>query len=347
MRAPADPVTEHDLASLPKVELHVHLGGSITEETAAELARRHGVVDPGTALHLVNGRYPAPYRGFAAFLETYLAANAFVRTPDDLELVAAAFAESQAAQSIRYSEVIFTAMTYLRNGIDPAEMWRALRSGLSAGGTATHVAIVVDAIRDLGRAEAEVTVRLVEEADAPIVGLCLTGVEGTVPASEFTLMRETSDRLGLGLQVHAGETGPPIGVIEALDVLGADRIGHGVRAIEDTALLERLVREEVPLDVCPFSNVATGLYPSLEDHPAAQLWRAGATVTISSDDPPFFATTLTDELRDFVRIARLDRHDLAELQRRAARVSFAAEDVRRELSDAIDAWESAPAQPQA
>ena len=342
MRAPTDPVTERDLASIPKVELHVHLGGSITEETAAELARRHGA-DPEAALHLVDGRYPAPYGGFGAFLEAYLAANEFVRTPADLELVAAAFAEAQAAQAIRYSEVIFTAMIYVRNGIDPAEMWRALRGGLSAGGPTTRIGIVVDAIRDFGRAEAEATVRLVEGADAPIVGLCLTGVEGTVATSEFTLMREARDRLGLGLQVHAGETGPPVGVTEALDILGADRIGHGVRAIEDPALLERLVRDEVPLDVCPSSNVATGLYPSLTEHPAAELWRAGATITISSDDPPFFATTLTDELRDFVRIAGLDRHDLAELQRRAARVSFAAEDVRRELIDAIDAWEESPA----
>lgn len=340
MRAPADPVTERDLASVPKVELHVHLGGSITEATAAELCRRHGA-DPGVALHLVEGRYPAPYGGFAPFLETYLAANGFVRTPADLELVAAAFAEAQAAQSIRYSEVIVTAMIYVRNGIDPAEMWRALRSGLSAGGSGTRIGIVVDAIRDLGRAEAEATVRLVEEADAPIVGLCLTGVEGTVAASEFTLMREASDRLGLGLQVHAGETGPPIGVTEALDVLGADRIGHGVRAVEEPSLLERLVRDEVPLDVCPSSNVATGLYPTLETHPAAQLWRAGATITISSDDPPFFATTLTDELRDFARIAALDRQGLAALQRRAARASFAAEDLRQELTVAIDAWEAA------
>src|SRR5688500_7883890 len=115
MSATADPVTERDLASIPKVELHVHLGGSITEDTAAELARRHGA-DPDVALRLADGRYPTPYGGFAAFLEAYLAANEFVRTPADLELVAGAFAEALAAQSIRYCEVIFTALIYVRNG---------------------------------------------------------------------------------------------------------------------------------------------------------------------------------------------------------------------------------------
>lgn len=333
--------TDPDIVSIPKIELHVHLGGAITEATASELARRHGA-DPSVALRLTDGRYPGRYSDFPDFLATYLAANEFVRTPDDLETVAAAFAHQQAAQSITYSEVIFTAMIYIRNGMEPATMWRALRSGLASAGPGTRIGIVVDAIRDLGRQEAEATLRLVEDADAPIVGLCLTGIEGTVPTSDFTLLREACDRMGLGFEVHAGETGPLVGVIEALDVLGADRIGHGALAIGDPKLIERLVREAVPLDVCPSSNVAIGLFPSLETHPFADFWRAGITMTISSDDPPFFATTLTDELRHVVRIAGLTRGDLAELQRVAARVSFAPPNVRAELIDLINVWEASP-----
>lgn len=333
-----EPATDQDIISVPKVEVHVHLGGAITEATAAELARRHGA-DPAVALRLTGGRYPGRYRDFPDFLDTYLATNEFVRTADDLEAVAAAFALQQAAESIAYSEVIFTAMIYIRNGMEPATMWRALRNGLRSAGPATRIGIVVDVIRDLGRQEAEATLRLVEDADAPIVGLGLTGTEGTVPAADFTMLRSACDQMGLGLEVHAGETGPASGVVEALDVLGADRIGHGVRAIEDPALMERLVRDAVPLDVCPSSNVAIGLFPSLETHPFADFWRAGVTMTVSSDDPPFFATSLTDELRHVVRIGELTRSDLAELQRRAARVSFASPSVRAELIEAIDAWE--------
>ncbi len=329
--------TERDIVTIPKVELHVHLNGSITERTASVLARRHGA-DPAAALRLVDGRYPGRYPNFQGFLDAYLAANAFVRTPDDLELVASEFALAQAAQNIRYSEAIFTAMIYIRNGMEPRAMWRALRNGLTAGGPETRIALVVDAIRDFGRAETEATIRLVEDADAPIVGLCLTGVDSPDPIEAFVILREASTRLGLGLEVHAGEMGPPSSIVDAIDVLHADRIGHGVAAIRDPDLLARLIREQVPLDICPSSNVRIGLFPSLEAHPVIAFWRAGVNLTVSSDDPPFFHTTLTDELRHVVRIARLAREDLAELQRRAARHSFASEDLKAGLLGEIETW---------
>ena len=329
--------TEHDVTTVPKVELHVHLNGSITEATASGLARRHGA-DPLDALRLIDGRYPGQYPNFEGFLDAYLAANEFVKTPDDLELVASEFARGQAAQNVRYTEAIFTAMIYVRNGMEPTAMWGALRRGLAAAGPSTQVALVVDAIRDLGPSEAAETLRLVEAADAPIVGMCLTGTEGTVPIEEFIPFREGSRRLGLGFEVHAGEMGPPAGIAAALDVLGADRIGHGVAAIRDPALLARLVRDRVVLDVCPSSNVAIGLYPSLEAHPVVAFWRAGVSMTISSDDPPFFHTTLTDELRHVVRLAGLTREDLAELQRRAARHAFAPPDAKAAILVEIEAW---------
>lgn len=217
-------------------------------------------------------------------------------------------------------------------------MWSALRDGLAAAGPSTRIALVVDAIRDLGRPEAEATLRLVEAADAPIVGLCLTGIEDTVPIEEFVPFREAGRRLGLGFEVHAGEMGPPASIAASLDVLDADRIGHGVAAIRDPALLARLVRDQVVLDVCPSSNVALGLYPSLDAHPVAAFWDAGANMTISSDDPPFVDTTLTHELRHVVRLARLTRDDLAELQRRAARHSFASPEAKAGLLSEIEAW---------
>jgi adenosine deaminase len=336
----ANLATEQDILTIPKVELHIHLGGSITEATAATLARRHGA-EPEQALILVDGRYPGSYPDFQGFLDAYLATNALVRTADDLELVAADFARAQAAQNIAYSEAIFTAMIYVRNGMDPTEMWAALRRGFAAAGPDTVVVLVVDAIRDFGRAEAEATIELVEAADAPIVGLCLTGIEDTVPIENLLALRAAATRMGMGFQVHAGEMGPPQSIRDALDVLHADRIGHGVQAIRDPDLLERLVRDQVPLDVCPSSNVGVSLFPSLEEHPFGAFWRRGMNMTISSDDPPFFRTTLTDELRHVVRVCGLTRDDLAELQRRAARASFAAPEVKADLLARIDAWATA------
>ncbi len=328
--------TEPDVIAMPKVELHVHLGGTIDEATAIELAARHGG-DPAHDLHLVHGRYPSAYRGFEPFLAAYLASNAFVRTPDDLFLVASRFAAGQAAQGIAWSEVIFTALIYVRNGMDPGAMWDALRSGLADAGPDTRIGIVVDAIRDLGWPEARATLDLVAGADAPIVGVGLTGIEESASTGEFVELRAESRRMGLGLEVHAGEMGPPSSVVESLDILEADRIGHGVAASRDADLVARLVRDGVPLDVCPSSNVAIGLYPSLEAHPVRALWRAGVNVTISSDDPPFFATTLVDELRHVARVAGLDTGQLVDLQRRAARAAFLPAEDRQALVDRIDA----------
>lgn len=337
-----DLATEHDIVTIPKVELHNHFGGSITEATAAVLARRHGA-DPDRALILRDGRYPGSYADFQGFLDAYLAANQFVQTPDDLELAASELAKGQAAQNVTYSETIFTAMIYVRNGMDPAAMWAALSRGLRAAGEATRFGIVVDAIRDFGKPEADATVDLVEAADSdiPIVGLGLTGIEETMPVADFVPYAEAARRLGLGLEVHAGEMGPPSSVWESLDVLHADRIGHGVAAIRDQALIDRYAREQTVLDVCPSSNVKIGEYPSLEAHPMTTFWSAGVNFNVSSDDPPFFGITLTDELRNVVRVLGLSRADLAELERRGARAAFQRQTVRDELFARIDAWEAA------
>jgi aminodeoxyfutalosine deaminase len=337
-----DLATDRDIETIPKVELHVHLNGSITEATASILARRHGATDPAAALRLVDGRYPGHYASFDGFLDAYMGANVFVQTPDDLELVAAEFARQQAAQRVVYSEAIFTAGIQVRNGMEPAAMWRALRNGLAAAGPGTRIALVIDAIRDLGRADAEATIRRVEDADAPIVGLCLTGQHDVEPIEVFTILREACTRRGMGLEVHCGEMQPPSTIVDAIDVLHADRIGHGVTAIEDPELLARLVREQVPLDVCPSSNVRLSVFPSLEAHPFAAFWRAGVNMTISSDDPPFVGTTLTDELRHVVRLAGLSREDLVELQRRGARNAFAPPSVKAEILAEIDAWATGP-----
>jgi adenosine deaminase len=334
--------TEHDIATVPKVELHLHFGGSITEATAATLARRHGA-DPAAELILRDGRYPGSYPEFRGFLDAYLAANQFVRTPEDLELVATELARGQAAQNVIYSETIFTAMIYARNGMDTRAMWAALRKGLRAGGPDTRIGIIVDAIRDFGKPEADATVELVDAAgkETPIVGLGLTGIEGTMPVRDFLPYADAARWRGLGLEVHAGEMGPPSSVVESLDVLRANRIGHGVAAVRDPELVARYVRDHVVLDMCPSSNVRIGEYPDLEAHPMTAFWRAGVNFNISSDDPPFFGITLTDELRNVVRVLGLTRSDLAELERRGARAAFQPQAVRDELVARIDAWEAA------
>lgn len=330
-------VTAADLRSLPKVELHVHLEGSISAETAIRLAERHGE-DPAQALVLEGRAYAPRFRDFTHFVDTFVATAKQVRRPEDLQTVAAAFARGQAEQNVLYTEATFTAASLVSNGWDPAAMWEAVRAGFAAA-PEVDIRLIVDAVRDEGVAHAERTVALVEAADAPIAGLGLAGIEGSVPEGDFAVLREAADRLGIGLAVHAGENGTPDNVRAALDDLGADRIGHGVAVMQDRELVQRLAAEGVPLEVCPTSNVRLGIFDSLEQHPFPEMWRAGLNVVVNSDDPPFFSTSLTEELEHASRLAGLERRDLAELQRRAARAAFLPAERRQRLIDAVDAWE--------
>lgn len=330
-------VSDADLLALPKVELHVHLEGTIRPETAIALARRHGE-DPGRVLPLVDGGYPTRYETFDQFVELYLAVSAQVRTPDDLAVVAADFARHQAEQGVRWSEATFTATTHVSNGMEPAAMWQAVADGL-ADVPGTRVGLIVDAVRNFGPENGDATVRLVEQAgDAPVVALGLAGTETVRSCTDYPMLRPAADRLGLGLVVHAGEIGPASEVAAALDHLRADRIGHGVAVADDPEVLTRVVADEVPLEVCPTSNVVLGAYPDHASHPFPLLWSAGANITVNSDDPPFFGTTLTEELRHAERLAGLERADLALLQRRAVAASFLPDAEAAAIRADVDAW---------
>lgn len=329
-------VTGPRVHALPKVELHVHLEGSISARRARALAERHGPA-ARAALRLDRGEYPGRYRDFEHFLGTFLAASGQVRTPEDLHDVAAAFVREQQRQRVAYTEVTVTAASLVDAGLEPRAMWAALRAGLAAA-PAVRVGLIVDVVRDEGPRAAERTVRLVEDADAPIVGLGLSGRETAVPEGAFRVLRTAADRLGLGLTVHAGETGAATNVAAAVEELGADRIGHGIAVLDDPAVTRRMAAAGVPLEVCPSSNVALGLVDSLAAHPLPRLRAAGLAVTVNSDDPPFFATTLTDELGHAARLLGGNGGTLADLQITAARVAFAPAAVRDALVAAVERW---------
>ena len=333
------------ITTLPKVELHVHLEGTISAATAAGLARARGE-DPAEVLVLAEDtgggapRYPHPFRDFLHFVDTFLASSAQVREPSDLATVAEAFATAQAAQGVRWSEATFTAVTMEQRGWEARAMWEALTEGI-ARVPATNVGFILDTPRDLGVDLAHRSVELARDALAyglPVVALGLTGVEGSVHVGEFAFLRDAADELGIGLVPHAGEMGGPDVVADSLDLLRPDRIGHGIATASDPALLARVAEEGVVLEVCQSSNVTLGLVPSLDAHPIRTLRDAGVAITINSDDPPFFATTLTDELAHAVRLLELDASRLAALQRRAVDASFAPAELRAAVHAELDVW---------
>jgi aminodeoxyfutalosine deaminase len=317
--------------ALPKVELHVHLEGAMRPETLLRLARRRGVTLP--ADDEAGLRRWFRFRDFEHFVEIYLTCSRCLRDPEDFQLLAADFVEEQARQNILHSEVHFTISTHLGNGVNGDEVAAALDETFSvAGREGTHIRLIPDIVRNVGPAAADATLEwALSNRSRGVVALGLSGFESE-PNAPYKEHFEVAAEEGLHRVAHAGEHGGPESIRSALEICGAERLGHGVRAVEDPSLLEDLARRRIPLEVCPTSNVCLGVSRSLATHPWPQLVAAGARVTINSDDPPLFDTTLSDEYLRLAETFALQADDLAFLARQALQASFAEDPLARELS---------------
>ena len=301
-----------DLALLPKAELHVHLEGAVRIATVEELADRAGAPLP---TGLAGGRWR--FGGFDDFISQYVATCALLAEPEDFRRVAYEFCEDEARNGVRYAEVVFSPSNHApRLGDDWFGPIEAVLDGLETGrrdfGVTARVApdIVRDAGLDLAERSLEVALKY---AGRGVVALNAAGSERAAVAPFGPLFRRAKDA-GLRSVPHAGEWAGPRNVWETLEHCLPDRIGHGVRSVEDPALVEHLAAIGIPLEVSPVSNVATGVYPSLAEHPFRLLRDAGVTVTLNSDDPPMFGAWLTDVYRTAAgnlglrrRVARGDR----------------------------------------
>jgi len=298
---------------MPKVELHVHLEGSIRPETLLVLAGRNGVALPADSVEALREWYR--FRDFAHFIEVYDAICRCIRTPADLERIAGEFLCGQAEQNVRYSEVIFTPHAHYPH-IPFREQLAALqRAGAWAREQwGVEMSLVPDIAREVRPIEHGLTVAgwAIEGKADGIVALGLGGPEVDNPPELFQVAFDRARAAGLASLPHAGEVDGPASIWGALRVLHADRIGHGVRCLEDAALVRHLRERQVPLDVSPSSNVCLGVVPSLAGHPLPRLLAEGLFVTINSDDPSIFNTTLTDE---YLRIAETFGFGAATVQR--------------------------------
>ena len=326
-----------DLA--PKVELHLHLEGAIPPAALWQLVQAYG--DPATpSLEAIIERFE--YRDFAHFIETWQWMLPFIRTSDDWTAVAEAVARSLAAQHIVYAEASISPTDFRQHELSVAEIATAVRRGLDRV-EGTQVNLLVDLVRDTGPEWCARTLEDVIEVapEAGIVGITIGGSEHDFPPGPYADVYRRAGEAGLGRTVHAGEAGGPENVWTALNELGVDRVGHGVRAVEDPALVDHLVARQVPLEVCPTSNIRTGVVGSWETHPVIELIERGARVTINSDDPTYFECSLAGDLR---QVAALTDLDVERHTRYAIDASFADEATRRRLSaEVADRWQKPPA----
>ena len=288
---------ENFITKMPKVELHVHLEGSVRPDTLIELAKRHQVALPADDVEGLRKWYT--FRDFDHFIEIYMTISSCLRTAEDIELIAREFLIGQAEQNIVYSEITFTPFNqYYNNQLGFHEQMDAVNRARAWGEKelGVRMGIIMDIPR-LARPESGMMIAdwAIERYGDGLIALGLGGPEIDNPPEKFQVAFDRVRAVGLPCILHAGETVGPPSIWSAIRVAETKRIGHGVRAIEDPQLVEYLRKTQIPLEVCPTSNICLKVYPSLEEHCLPDLMSQGLYVTISSDDPPMFNTTLTNE----------------------------------------------------
>jgi adenosine deaminase len=309
---------------MPKAELHVHLEGSIRPETVLDLGRRHGVAFPFT--DAASAREWFRFRDFPHFIEVYVGICNALLTVEDYERVTYELAEDAHRQNIQYLEVTFAPVSPLnpRTTALPDVVLAGMRAGARQGydDFGVRMQFIVDAVRSRPREDVMAIAEwAVENLGDGLIGLGLGGSEVGYPASLHRDALRFATERGVRLSLHAGETVGPESIWDALEV-GSERIGHGVTAIHDPALVRHLAEQGTVLEVSPTSNICLGVAPSYAEHPFRALYDAGVQVTINSDDPPMFATDLTSEYLALATHCGFTLDDLAALSLRAVHAAF-------------------------
>ena len=309
-----------DLAALPKAEVHIHLEGSVRPSTLEEFASREGT------------NVPREFHDLNSFVAVYMAATQVMTRPGDYTRLVQEYSEDAARAGVRYAEL----------EVSPAIGPRTLDCFMEAAEAASHQTdVVLRIILGLGRLmPAEMKAAALEAAkDAPgLIAIGLGGPEEGYPAGPYAEVFARAKGLGLRSAPHAGENAGPASVRETLGALKPDRIQHGVRAVEEPALVRELAERRLPLAVCPTSNVRLGVVASVEEHPLRQLWDAGVVVSVNTDDPGFFDCDLVGEYAIAGRLLGLDRDGYARLALNSVEGSFADDGLKDALRREIASW---------
>jgi adenine deaminase len=326
------------LRRLPKAELHLHIEGTLEPELAFQLAERNRVALPYGSVEELRAAYD--FQDLQSFLDVYYAAAAVLRTEEDFRDLTLAYLDRAAADGVRRAELFFDPQTHTERGVAMGTIVDGLTAGLEEGRTQHGISggLILCFLRHL---PAEAAMATYEEAlpfRDRLLGVGLDSGEVGNPPSLFVEVFERARTDGLHVVAHAGEEGPPSYVREALDLLRAERIDHGVRALEDPELLERLAADGIPLTVCPLSNLALQVVDRLEDHPLGDLLAAGVRVTINSDDPAYFGGYIGDAYVRTQQALGLAREQLVAVARTSLEASFVDEDERDRLLGELDAF---------
>ena len=287
-------VTHAQVAALPKAELHLHIEGTLEPELALKLAARNGVPLRYADAAQLRGAYA--FTSLGSFLGLYYECMAVLRTAEDFADLAGAYLAKARADGVTRAEMFFDPQMHLSRGVPLGEVIGGLRTAAvrSAAAGGPHAGLIACFLRDLGPADAALTLEALAEHAGELLGVGLDSAEVGYPPGDFAAVFEDARGLGLHTVAHDGEEGPPEYVWQALDLLGVERVDHGIRCVEDPALLRRLAADRTPLTVCPLSNVRLRCVETIARHPIPALLDAGLHVTVNSDDPAYFGGYIAD-----------------------------------------------------
>jgi len=326
------------IEKLPKAELHVHVEGTLEPELALELAERNGVRLPWSSAEELRAAYR--FRDLESFLDLYYAATQVLVRQRDFYDLTWAYLKRISTQAVLHAELFFDPQAHTRRGVPFARVVTGIHEALLAGKRELGVdsSLILCFLRDRSVEEAQATLEQALRHRDRIVGVGLDSSERGHPPARFRDVFARARSEGLRAVAHAGEEGPASYVWEALEALRAERIDHGIRSLEDEALVRHLAERRVPLTVCPLSNVKLGLVEDLKAHPLREMLERGLVVTVNSDDPAYFGGYLNENYRAVERALGLDRDQLVRIAGDSFRASFLDASEKTALLARLDAY---------
>ena len=310
------------IASLPKAELHLHIEGTLEPELMFVLAKRNGIAMPYASVEALRRAYA--FTDLQSFLDIYYQGAAVLQTRQDFYDMTAAYFRRAGSQNVRHAEIFFDPQTHTHRGIAMETVIGGIHDAQRDAERVQGITskLILCFLRHLDEDDALRTLEAALPFRDKLVAVGLDSSERGHPPSKFERVFAKAREAGLLAVAHAGEEGPPEYITEALDLLHVRRIDHGVRCLEDPALVERLVREQIPLTVCPLSNIKLRVFDRMADHPLREMLRLGLKVTINSDDPSYFGGYVNENYLAVAEALSLTREELEQLAKNSFEASF-------------------------